>query len=200
VQIDDTYCLISNYSGIKDGNDQPDYSARSLDKLGKHWGLDQFSEIHARPATLGATWLYQAQLVNSTDRPEVIAQAIYQNIIDHAVDSPIVVQQPATGNPLMAWEKDLKGQGNWQGGYIYELWVDRSTPAADLPTQIVQTPHILIWLMPASLKPENAYKVVRQSYQDLLYLCRYRHKILAAAYNSYGYTIKLKVIAHLGVP
>jgi hypothetical protein len=192
VQIDDTYCLISNYSGIKDGNNQRDYSARSLDELGKHWGLDQFLEIHERPATLGATWLYQSQLANSTDLPEVIAQAIYQNIIDYAIDSPVAGQQPMTGNPLMDWEKDLKGQGNWQGGHIYELWVDRATPAADLRTQIVQTPHILIWLMPASLKPENAYQMVSQSYQDLLYLCHYRHKILAAAYNSYDCTIKLK--------
>jgi hypothetical protein len=192
VQIDDTYCLISNYSGIKDGNNQPDYSARSIDKLGKHWGLDQFLEIHERPATLGATWLYQAQLANSTDHPEETAQAIYQNIISHAVDSPVVGQQAMTGNPLMAWEKDLKGQGNWQGGDIYELWVDQATPAADLRTQIVQTPHILIWLMPASLKPENAYDVVEKSYRDLLYLCLYRQKILAAAYNSYDYSIKLK--------
>jgi hypothetical protein len=192
VQIDDTYCLISNYSGLKDSNNQPHYLPRSIDKLGKHWGLDPFLEIHERPATLGATWLYQAQLANSTDRPESIAQAIYQNIIDHTVDSPVTGQQAKTNNVSMAWEKDLKGQGNWQGGHIYELWVDRATPAADLPTQIVQTPHILIWLMPASLKPENAYQMVSQSYQDLLHLCRYRHKILAAAHNSYNYSIKLK--------
>jgi hypothetical protein len=192
VQIDDTYCLLSNYSGLKDSNNQPNYLPRLIDKLPKHWGLEQFLAIHERPATLGATWLYQAQLANSTDRPEAIAQAIYQNIIDRATDPTVAGQPPITDNPPMSWEQDLKGQGNWQGGHIYEFWVDRGTPAADLPSQIAQTPHILIWLMPASLKPESAYQMVSQSYQDLLYLCRYRHKILAAAYNSSDYSIQLK--------
>jgi hypothetical protein len=65
--------------------------------------------------------------VNSTDHPASIVQAIYQNIIDHAVDSSVARQQAITNNVSMAWEKDLKGQGNWQGGHIYELWVDRAT-------------------------------------------------------------------------
>jgi hypothetical protein len=196
VQIDDTYCLISNYSGLKDSNNQPNYSPRLLDNLGKHWGLDQFLEICESSTTLGETWLYQAQLVNSTDHPEAIAKAIYQNITEHAADLPPAGQQVITGNsrqsPLMNWEKDFKGQGTWQGGYIYELWVDQANVAANSTTQMLQTPHILIWLMPASLKPENAYQLVSQSYQDLLYLCRYRHKILAAAHNSYKFSIELK--------
>lgn len=196
LQIDDTYCLISNYSGLKNHNSQPDYNPSLLNTLGKHWGLDQFLKIDERPATLGETWLYQAQLANATDRPESIAQAIYQNIIAHSTDPPVTKKQTVNGsphqNPLMNWEKDLKGQGTWQGGCIYELWVDQATIANDLTTQIIQTPHILIWLMPASLKPENAYQLMSQSYQNLLYLCRYRHKILAAAHNSYKLSQDLK--------
>jgi hypothetical protein len=178
LQIDDTYCLVSNYSGLKNSHGQPDHHPKSLENLDRHWGLDQFLETAKRPATLGETWLYQAQLANATDDPAAIAQAIYQNIATHF--------------PALDWQKDLKDSGTLQGGYICELWVDRANIAADLATQILQTPHILIWLMPASLKPENAYQLLSQNHQDLLYLCRYRHKILAAAYNSYACSIDLK--------
>jgi hypothetical protein len=181
LQLDDTYCLISNYSGLKDNNNQPDYSPKLIDTLGKHWGLDQFLNLTESPATLGESWLYQAQLTNSTDQPEVIARAIYQSIAAHCFPSP-----------KMDWEKDFKGQGTWQEGDIYELWVDQATFAPEFSDQITQTPHILIWLMPANLNPQSAYQQVSRSYQDLLYLCRYRHKILAAAHNSYACSIELK--------
>lgn len=180
LQLDDTYCLISNYSGIKDNSKQPDYNPKLIDNLGKHWGLDRFLALAESPSTLGETWLYQAQLVNSTDRPDAIAQAIYQNIADHSPDSK------------MDWKKDLKNQGTWQGGEIYELWVDRANIAPELSDQIAQTPHTLIWLMPANLKPADAYQQASQSYQDLLYLCRYRHKILAAAHKSNACSAQLK--------
>ncbi len=121
-----------------------------------------------------------------------LAITIYQNIIDHANDPSVAGQQTITPTNLTNWEKDLKAQGTWQGGEIYELWVDRATITPQLADQIAQTPHILIWLMPANLKPANAYQQASQSYQDLLYLCRYRHKILAAAHSSNACSTQLK--------
>lgn len=180
VQLDDTYCLISNYSGLKGDHNQSNYSPKLIDTLDKHWGLDYHLNLIESPTTLGETWLYQAQLANPTDQPDSIAQAIYQNIAKHSPD------------PQLDWQKDLKGQGIWQDGDIYELWVDQPTSAANLSSQIAHTAHILIWLMPANLKPQDADQRMRHSYQDLLYLCRYRHKILAAAHNSYALSADLK--------
>jgi hypothetical protein len=180
LQIDDTYCLISNYSGPKTAENQPNYAPQPIDSLRKHWGLDR----SPYPATLGETWLYQAQIANSQDAPKDVAQAIYQEIVRNA---PEIWSDPAA-----AWSNNLKGHGTWQGGYIYELWVDRLTPIPDLLQHIPQTPHILIWLFPSSLKPEIVSNQASQNYQNLLQLCRYRHKILAAAHNSYHYSAELK--------
>jgi hypothetical protein len=176
--IDDTYCLITNYSVQ---NDPP----KPLLDPEKHWGLDEFLERQKYPATLGETWLYRAQIDDSASF-DTTAQEIYQAIVRKTPE--------IWSEPNQAWEKDLAngGQVIWQGGYLYELWHEQPDHAPDLRQEIPRSPHILIWLFPASIDSSDVFQRTKSLNEKLLYLIHARHKILAATHWSWEYSQNLK--------
>jgi hypothetical protein len=189
-QIDDTYFLMTNYSNKK-SSDPTKYQPQPLEnlgsQLGSQWGLTKFLDRQKNPATLGETWIYRAQLANFTDLPEDVAKAIYQSIVANS-------DETIWDKPQEAWEKDLSngGQGTWQGGHIYELCHEQKNPAATLDQHIKKNTHILIWLFPHNLPPENVSGIATSNHENLFHLCHNRHKILATAYKSYQYGNTLK--------
>ncbi len=108
--------------------------------------------LQETPATIGQTWMLSSWLPEiPTKTPEKIAQDCYQPLVKD-------------GN----WEQDLKGEGIFCGGQIFELWRYQPLSQDNL--------HVIIVIYP---NRESAVKAAN-FYPDWMGLFCYRHKILWA--------------------
>ena len=108
--------------------------------------------LQETPATIGQTWMLSGWLPEIPIKtPEKIAQDCYQPLVKD-------------GN----WERDLKGEGIFCGGQIFELWRYQPLGKDNL--------HVIIVIYP---NRKSAVKAAN-FYPDWMGLFCYRHKILWA--------------------
>lgn len=174
LQLGDTYALQIDYSGKRkascecndeeqDINDQPFLSLKQ--EINKR--------VSDRQGTIGQTWLLWGRLSsgNTDEKIENIAQKCYTQIISN-----------------YNWQRDFIGKGSLLNGTIFELWYcpeNLSTDRKEFWNKFRQESyHILIWLFPDSISPDEMREQVRMVYQDFIHLWQYRHKVVWAYYQS----------------
>ncbi|MBD2208504.1 hypothetical protein H6G27_01300 [Nostoc linckia FACHB-104] len=171
VQLGDTYGLqidcTANY--IKDYK----YAPQPITCLQKVQ-TEIFSNINQQEGKIGQSWFIWGQLATDNQDAEATAQACYEQLI---LDS----QQN--------WQADLRGQGEFFGGTIFELW--------RLPSEAQQSDgyHLLICLFPYQLKIDKIREVNQKLYPELMQLLRYRNKIMWAYNQSRTIKSNLKTVA-----
>lgn len=175
LQFADTYALLIDYSGKANANNKPDDSQKKIDNE-KPFG-ELKAEINKRlsneTGTIGQTWLLWGKLAtNHTDNEiEEIAKKCYTQIVEN-----------------YNWERDLIGKGKLLEGTIFELWYcpqNLGGSDQDFWDKFRQkSRHILIWLFPDNLSPDEMRQNVNSVYQDFLRLYQYRHKIVWSYYQS----------------
>ncbi|MDJ0676757.1 MAG: hypothetical protein QNJ36_15490 [Calothrix sp. MO_167.B42] len=174
LQLSDTYGLLVNYSGKLDAQNQINDQEKSL---GSQPFLNLKQEINQllsqQTGTIGQTWLIWGQLTSYKTyiKIEEIAQQCYTQIVSN-----------------YDWTRDFIGQGKLLGGNIFELWYcpqNLDTNSREFWDKFRQeSHHILIWLFPHDISPDDMRNQVKSTYQDFLRLWQYRHKIVWSYYQS----------------
>lgn len=163
VQLDDTYALLVDYSGeLQNGTENLEPQALDTNPF-RDRQQEVIRRLHGEAFTLGQTWVLRATLTSPQQKPDEIARRSYQQTF-----------------PAADWDTDYLGQGKLLGGNLYELW---QYPRAinDTATAIAASQHVLIWLFPHSEIPQTTLNDrIATTYEHLIRLCHYRHKIWAA--------------------
>ncbi|BAY33119.1 hypothetical protein NIES2107_50140 [Nostoc carneum NIES-2107] len=173
VQLGDTYGLqidcTANY--IKDYK----YSPQPVSCLQKVQ-TEIFSKINTQEGKLGQTWFVWGQLAIDNQDAAATAQACYEQLI-------LASEQN--------WQADLRGQGEFFGGTIFELW--------RLPSEAQQSEgyHLLICLFPYQLKTDAIREANQKLYPELMQLFRYRNKGIWAYNQSRAIKSNLKTVAQV---
>lgn len=174
LQVNDTYSLLVDYSGKLDANGKPNDDPQDIDdqpfsKLKQ----EVYQYINKTPGNIGQTWLIWGKLTTpKTDNEiEVIAQKCYTQVVNN-----------------YNWQRDLIGQGKLGDGLIFELWYvpqNLGVEGWEFWEKFKQSNHhVLIWLFPENVAPDEMKNQVKSIYQDFLRLWQYRHKIVWAFYQS----------------
>lgn len=179
VRLGDTYGLLMSCSAKNSVEPQP----LTIFKRLKNYLTDT---LQNQPANIGQTWFLSGQLPNPLEtHPEEIAKTCYKHLIPD-------------GN----WQQDYRGEGRFQGGYIFELWryqllikdkkeqippQTKEQQPQEPPTiqEIQETQHVIIALYPNLDAMEAAAKYSSNHWMRLF---SYRAKILWA----YGQSRYLK--------
>ncbi|PSB41641.1 hypothetical protein C7B80_30090 [Cyanosarcina cf. burmensis CCALA 770] len=174
LQLGDTYALQVNYSGKLDANGKPNDDERDIDdKPFLNLKQEITRRISQQTGTIGQTWLVWGKLTEQKTDAEIknIAQSCYSQIVSNH-----------------KWEKDLIGKGSLGDGTVFELWncpEDLAVTGKEFWNKFGQeNQHVLVWLFPTELSPEQMRQQVRTVYQDLMRLWQYRHKVVWAYYQS----------------
>lgn len=175
VQLDDTYALLVDYSGeLLNGTENLEPQALDTNPF-RDRQQEVIRRLHGEAFTLGQTWVLRATLTSPQQQPEAIARKCYQQTF-----------------PAADWDTDHLGQGQLLGGNFYELW---QYPRAvnDAATAIASNQHVLIWIFPDSQIPQTTLNDrIATTYEHLIRLFHYRHKIWAAYAESQVTTTHLK--------
>jgi hypothetical protein len=170
VRLSDTYGLLLDCSVQDKTSLFPVYWIADIKKI-----IEE--KLKSQVATLGQTWMIYGQLPSdSTQSHESVAEECFKALMPN-------------GN----WKQDLKGQGYFLGGTIFELWrhrlvlVDKNTPP--LPEVSPQLPkpenyHVIIVIYPDEPSASKSGDFL----DDWMRLFCYRNKILFA----YSQSRKLK--------
>jgi len=183
IQLGDTYALHLDYSGKLDANNNPNDKPQEIDdkpfeKLQQNIIKDF---LHGQGGTIGQTWLIWGKLTapKKPDAVTAIAQDCYTQVV--------------TGDRL--WDRDLISSGKLLDGDLFELWyipkdldfnfASQTSPGKEFWDKFRQNSyHVLIWLFPDNISPDEMRAKVQSVYEDFLYLLHYRHKIVWAYYQS----------------
>ncbi|MDJ0617155.1 MAG: hypothetical protein QNJ63_10490 [Calothrix sp. MO_192.B10] len=174
LQFSDTYALLVNYSGKLDAQGKADDDEKDIDSqpfLNLKQEINQ--RISQQTGTIGQTWLLWGKLTSDKTDAEVeeIAQKCYTQILSN-----------------YNWKRDFIGKGNLLTGTVFELWYcpqNLGVNGQDFWDKFRQeSHHILIWLFPYDLSPDEMRNQVKTIYQDFLRLWQYRHKIVWSYYQS----------------
>jgi len=203
VQLGDTYALHVNYSGKLDANNNPNDKPQEIDdkpfeKLQQNIIKDF---LDGEGGTIGQTWLIWGKLTapKNSNEVKVIAKDCYTQVVTSD----------------RHWDRDLISSGKLLDGDLFELWYVPSSldfdwpkpPNPGEPPQEVNKEstgekfwnefrktsyHVLIWLFPDNISPDEMRAQVQSVYEDFLYLLHYHHKIVWAYYQSRYQKAKLK--------
>ncbi|MDJ0799546.1 MAG: hypothetical protein QNJ51_22480 [Calothrix sp. MO_167.B12] len=174
LQFSDTYALLVNYSGKLDAQGKADDDEKDIDSqpfLNLKQEINQ--RISQQTGTIGQTWLLWGKLTSDKTDAEVeeIAQKCYTQIISN-----------------YNWKRDFIDKGKLLTGTIFELWYcpqNLGVKGQDFWDKFRQeSHHILIWLFPYDVSPDEMRNQVKTIYQDFLRLWQYRHKIVWSYYQS----------------
>ena len=181
VQLDDTYALLVDYSGDRQGGkDNFDPQDLATNPFGdRHQEI--VKRLHGGTFTLGQTWVLRATLTSPDLDSEAIARICYDQTFPNT-----------DPNNKWDWDTDYLGRGKLLGGDIYELW---RYPRAinDATDAIGSSQHVLIWLFPHTESDQIALNArIANTYGDWLRLFHYRHKIWAAYAQSRSIAANLK--------
>lgn len=169
LQMGDTYALQVDATANNNPDDKSlPQSITSLAKL----QADILDHIHQQKGTIGQSWLMWGQLAEDNQNATEIAQECFAQL------------KLATNQN---WDTDLKGEGKFLGGTIFELW---SPPSPLQP--IHEGYHLLICLFPQHIKLEAIQKNMRSLYRELNYLFRSRNKVIWAYSQSREIKVYLK--------
>ncbi len=175
VQLDDTYALLVDYSGkLQNGTENLETQALDTNPF-RDRQQEIIRRLHGEAFTLGQTWVLRATLTSPHQQPDEIARKCYQQTF-----------------PAADWDTDYLGQGQLLGGNFYELW---QYPRAvnDAATAIASSQHVVIWPFPDSAIPQTTLnKQIATTYEHLIRLFHYRHKIWAAYAQSQVTATQLK--------
>ncbi|MBW4561618.1 MAG: hypothetical protein KME32_10775 [Mojavia pulchra JT2-VF2] len=173
VQLGDTYglqidCTANYITGYK-------YSPQPITCL-QQVQAEILSKINQQKGKIGQSWYIWGQLAIEHQDPKATAQACYEQL---KLDS----QQD--------WEADLRGQGEFFGVIVFELW--------RLPSESQQSDgyHLLICLFPYQLKTDFIREVNKTLSPELMQLFRYRNKAIWAYFQSRTIKSNLKIVAKL---
>jgi hypothetical protein len=179
VRLGDTYGLWMNCSVKNSVAPQPLISFKLL----KNYLADILPD---KQANIGQTWFLSGELPNALETdPREIAKTCYHHLIPD-------------GN----WQQDYRGEGRFQGGYIFELWhyqllikdktyqLDQETKEQQPPQpptiqEVQENHHVIIALYPNAAAAKAAAKYNLKHWMRLF---SYRAKILWA----YGQSRYLK--------
>ncbi len=174
LQVNDTYSLLVDYSGKLDANGK---SNDQIQNLGDEPFLKLKEDINQRvgqqTGTIGQTWLLWGRLTSPKTDVEIkeIAQKCYTQVVND-----------------YNWQRDLIGHGHLGGGKFFEVWYHPQNLAVESKefwNQFRQlNQHILIWLFPDDISPDEMREQVKNLHQDFLRLWQYRHKVVWAYYQS----------------
>ncbi|QMS88263.1 hypothetical protein HUN01_11905 [Nostoc edaphicum CCNP1411] len=174
LQIGDTYALQVDYSGQLDANGEPNYANQDIDNAPfKKLKEEITNRLSQQTGTIGQTWLLWGKLTNTKTETEVeeIAKECYTKIVSD-----------------YKWQRDFIGKGKFQEGTIFELWYCPQNLGVDgkefWDEFRKSSYHILIWLFPEHISPDEMSKQVQNVYYDLLRLWQYRHKVVWSYYQS----------------
>ena len=174
LQVNDTYSLLVDYSGKLDANGKLNDQIQGLDDepfLKLKQKINNL--IGEQPGTIGQTLLLWGKLTSPKTDLEIeeIAQKCYTQVVKD-----------------YNWQRDLIGKGNLGEGKIFEVWYhpqNLEVEGKEFWNKFRQlNQHILIWLFPEHISPDEMRKQVQKLYQDFLKLWQYRHKIVWAYYQS----------------
>ncbi len=183
VRLGDTYGLLMNCSVKNSVKPQPLITFKLLKNY-------LTNTLQNQPANIGNTWFVSGELPNPLEtHPREIAKDCYNHLIPD-------------GN----WQQDYRGEGRFQGGYIFELWryqllikdqKEQISPQTkeqqpqQPPTiqEIQETQHIIIALYPNSAAAKAAAKY---NPEDWMRLFSYRAKIIWAYAQSRYLKQKIK--------
>ncbi|MFN6500069.1 MAG: hypothetical protein RMX65_024170 [Nostoc sp. DedQUE01] len=174
LQIGDTYALQVDYSGKLDAtgkvNDAPQYiDDEPFVKL----KVEITNRLSQQTGTIGQTWLLWGKLTETKTEPEVeeIAKECYTKIVSN-----------------YKWQRDFIGKGKLGEGTIFELWYHPQNLGVDgkefWDEFRKSNYHVLIWLFPEHISPDEMRKQVQNLYYDFLRLWQYRHKVVWSYYQS----------------
>ncbi|MDZ8083178.1 MAG: hypothetical protein RMX35_29450 [Nostoc sp. DcaGUA01] len=174
LQIGDTYALQVDYSGKLDAigkvNDAPQYiDDEPFVKL----KVEITNRLSQQTGTIGQTWLLWGKLTETKTEPEVeeIAKECYTKIVSN-----------------YKWQRDFIGKGKLGEGTIFELWYHPQNLGVDgkefWDEFRKSNYHVLIWLFPEHILPDEMRKQVQNLYYDFLRLWQYRHKVVWSYYQS----------------
>jgi hypothetical protein len=173
VQIGDTYCMQSNFSGKLCKDPYADYKNLTtafefLNKDFKEIMLISPKKENEKYYAFGKTYLLNAFIVNSHFDKMSIAKSCCEQI---------------TGKSYK-----LQGCGQWLGGDLFEFWETPSSYTDLMPDIINKYPHIFVWLFPAGTPEEiqeTARKIESMAVSNhWIQFCHDRHKIFYAYFNS----------------
>lgn len=174
LQINDTYALQVDYSGKLDAKIQPNDDDQHInDKPFEKVKEEINSRLSQQTGTIGQTWLLWGKLTSPKTDVEIedIAQKCYAQVVNN-----------------YNWKRDFIGQGNLGEGTIFELWYYPQNLGVDNQEFWDKfrklNHHILIWLFPENISPNEMRKQVQSVYQDFLRLWQYRHKVVWSYYQS----------------
>ncbi|MEH1821747.1 MAG: hypothetical protein V7L31_22140 [Nostoc sp.] len=174
LQIGDTYALQVDYSGELDANSKANYASQDIDGAPFRKLKEEITNrLSQQTGTIGQTWLLWGQLTNTKTEAEVeeIAKECYTKIVSD-----------------YKWQRDFIGKGKLQAGTIFELWYcpqNLGVDGKDFWDEFRKSSyHILIWLFPENISPDEMRKQVQDVYYDLLRLWQYRHKVVWSYYQS----------------
>lgn len=169
VQLGDTFALqvdcTANY--ISDYKSSPQ-SISCFQQLQS----DILSQINQQQGQIGQSWLIWGQLASDTQDATATAKECYAQL---KLDS----QQD--------WDTDLKGQGKFLGGAVFELC---RFPAFSKSSS--DGYHIIICLFPQQIKLEAIQKNIQKLYPEFIRLFKSRNKILWAYSQSRTLKANLK--------
>ncbi|OAB62960.1 hypothetical protein AY599_14240 [Leptolyngbya valderiana BDU 20041] len=184
LQLGDTYALQVNYAGKVRGQGQPDFAAKSLDRLPEmqrtmlslldRGGGDRNGGATLSPAkqgNIGQTWLLWAKLPGNHPESSQVARACRQQLV-----------------PEGQWEKPQSTRGRFAGANLYEVWqapLDWEHPGRE-------NQHLLLLLFPPRQTLDGVRQTMETLYPHLLRLCCYRNKIVWAYSRSRGLKRQLK--------
>lgn len=174
VRLNDTYGILVACSPPEDSKI---YSANQvIAKLRRK--IDE--KLAAQPGTLGTTWVILAHLPEGDHHNRSkVAQDCYQALMEN----------PASQSPVN-WETDLKGQGEFLGGTVFELSQYRIRPnlkyrsgikgydVEDFNTNSLADLHLFNHVLIELYPNPSAAKIAAQFNFDWIRLFCYRHKIL----------------------
>ncbi|MEH2358441.1 hypothetical protein [Nostoc sp.] len=174
VQMGDTYALQVDYSGKLDANGKPNYVPQDIDDapFGK-LKEEITNRLSQETGTIGQTWLLWGKLTSTKTEAEIeeIAKECYTKIVSD-----------------YKWQRDFIGKGKLEEGTIFELWYcpqNLGVNGKEFWDEFRKSRyHILIWLFPEHISPDEMSKQVQSVYYDFLRLWQYRHKVVWSYYQS----------------
>ncbi|MFN6469407.1 MAG: hypothetical protein RMY36_006990 [Nostoc sp. SerVER01] len=174
LQIGDTYALQVDYSGKLDANGKVNDTPQDIgDAPFIKLKQEITNRLSQQTGTIGQTWLLWGKLTDTQTEAEVeeIAKECYTKIVTD-----------------YKWQRDFIGKGKLGEGTIFELWYcpqNLSVNGKDFWDEFRKLSyHILIWLFPEHISPDEMRKQVQNLYYDFLRLWQYRHKVVWSYYQS----------------
>ncbi|MDZ8240228.1 MAG: hypothetical protein RMZ69_24290 [Nostoc sp. ChiQUE01a] len=174
LQIGDTYALQVDYSGKLDANGKPNYTPQDIDNTPFIKLKEEITNrLSQQTGTIGQTWLLWGKLSETKTEAEVeeIAKECYTKIVSD-----------------YKWQRDFIGKGKLGEGTIFELWYCPQNLGVDGKEFWDEfrklSYHILIWLFPEHISPDEMRKQVQNLYYDFLRLWQYRNKVVWSYYQS----------------